>query len=260
MPFNFNDLTPLARSAVPDTSTRFAPELTLWEDTLPGGGAWSGVLKRGTTLRFTDTNACANVAALMFAHPQHTERYSMPDTLKAQHTAFLTRGHVCFSDMGKVLCSIPEDTCGWHDTVCGVIDANAVTAQYGDKRYQQHRNAMHRNGQDGLLVELTKWGLGRRDVHANLNLFSKVVADEAGALSFDAAHRKPGLWVDLRFEMDVLLVLSTAPHPLDPAAAYAPGAVQMTAWRSGVAGADDICRQHGDENGRGFINTERCYL
>ena len=263
MPFNFNHLTPLARAAVPHTSTRFTADLVLWEDTLPGGGAWSGLVRRGTTLRFTDLDARANVAALMFADPAHTERYNMPDTLKAQHTAFLTRGHVCFSDMGRVLCSIAEDTCGWHDTVCGVLDASGLTAQYGgDARqaYQQHRNAMPRNGQDGLLIELTKWGLGRRDVHPNLNLFSKVVADAAGALSFDAAQRPPGQHVDLRFEMDVLLVLSTAPHPFDPATTYAPGTMQLTAWRSGTAGADDICRQHCDENGRGFINTERCYL
>lgn len=260
MPFNFNDLTPLARAAVPATSTPFAPERVLWDDTLPGGGAWSGVVRRGTTLRFTDIDARANVAALLFAHPQHTERYNMPDTLKAQHTAFLTRGHVCFSDMGKVLCSIPEDTCGWHDTVCGVLDGDTLTAQYGATDYQAQRNAMHRNAQDGLLIELTKWGLGRRDVHANLNLFSKVVADEAGALSFDAAHRQPGQYVDLRFEMDVLLVLSTAPHPFDPATTYTPGKVQMSAWRSGTARADDLCRQHCDENGRGFINTERGYL
>ena len=260
MPFNFNDLTPLARAGVPERSTRFTPELTLWNDTLPGGGAWSGIVRRGTALRFTDVAGRANIAVLMFAHPQHTERYCMPDTLKSQHTAFLTRGHTCQSDMGKVMCSIPEDTCGWHDTVCGVINAAALKAQYGDKPYQQHRNAMHRNGQDGLLVELTKWGLGRRDVHANLNLFSKVVADEAGALSFDTAHRQPGQFVDLRFEMDTLVVLSAAPHPMDTATVYAPGDAAITAWRSGTAGADDICRLHCEQNGRAFINTERSYL
>ena len=259
MQFDFNDLTPLARAAVPATSTPFAPDLVLWEDTLPGGGAWSSVIRRGTTLRFADIDGRGNVAALMFAHPQHTERYSMPDTLKAQHTAFLTRGHVFFGH-GQGAVFDPQDACGWHDTVCGVLDADTLHAQYDAKSYQQHRNAMHRNAQDGLLIELTKWGLGRRDVHPNLNLFSKVVADEAGTLSFDAAHRQPGQWVELRFEMDVLLVLSTAPHPLDPATTYAPGTVRITAWRSGTAGAGDICRQHCFKNGRGFINTERCYL
>jgi urea carboxylase-associated protein 2 len=260
MPFCFDDLTPLARAAVPAHSTRFAPERVLWEDTLPGGAHWSGVLRRGTTLRFTDLTGSANVAALMFNQEHLGERYNMPDTLKAQHTARLTQGHVCFSDMGRVLCSVAHDSCGWHDTVCGVLTAAGLRAQYGEQRYQEHRNEMFRNGQDGLLIELAKWGLDHRDLHANLNLFSKVSADEAGGLQFDRAHRAAGQTVDLRFEMNVLLVLSTAPHPLDPATQYAPGAVQLTAWRSGTAGADDPCRLHCAENGRGFINTERSFL
>ena len=65
MPTCFDTLTPLARAAVPDHSTPFAPDLVLWEDTLPGGTHWSGVLRRGTTLRFTDVDGRANVSALM---------------------------------------------------------------------------------------------------------------------------------------------------------------------------------------------------
>lgn len=257
---SFDTLTPLARAAVPATSTRFDPALVLWEEQMPGGGHWSGLLRRGNTLRLTDIDGHANVAALLFNHEDRSERYNMPDTLKAQHTAHLTAGHVCFSDMGRVLCSIAEDTCGWHDTICGVLDEPAMQARFGSARYQQHRNAMHRSGRDGLLVEMGKWGLGKRDLVANLNLFSKAVADEAGALHFDTAHRRPGQHVDLRFEMNVLVMLSAAPHPLDPADTYQPGAVGLTVWRSGTAGADDICRRHCPENDRGFIHTERWFL
>lgn len=260
MPLSFDTLSPLARAAVPATSTRFSPELVLWEETLPGGGHWSGLLRRGNTLRLTDLEGRANVSALFFNHEDRSERYNMPDTLKAQHTAFLTRGNVCFSDMGRVLCSIPEDSCGWHDTVCGVLDDQTLRAKYGQARYQEHRNAMYRNGRDGLLVELGKWGLGKRDVVANVNFFSKAAADEHGALHFATAHRRPGQHVDLRFEMNTLVVLSAAPHPFDPAPQYAPTAVQMTVWRSGTAGADDICRRACAENDRGFINTERWFL
>ena len=273
MTTDFKNLTPLARAAVPDHSTAFADALVLWRETLPGGGHWSGVLRRGTTLRLTDVDGRANVAALLFNHEENTERYNMPDTLKAQHTAHLTRGHALYSDMGRVLCSIPTDSCGWHDTVCGVMDADATRVRYGESNYQSQRNAMHRNGRDGLLVELGKWGMDRRDLVANVNFFSKAVvtdigdaADttsavfESGRLRFDAAHRAPGQYVDVRCEMHVLVVLSAAPHPLDPATSYAPSPVQLTAWRSGTAGADDVCRLHCAENGRGFINTERGFL
>jgi urea carboxylase-associated protein 2 len=260
MPTCFDTLTPLARAAVPASSTRFTPDLVLWEEAMPGGAHWSGLLRRGNTLRLTDLEGRANVSALFFNHEDRSERYNMPDTLKAQHTAFLTRGNVCFSDMGRVLCSIAEDSCGWHDTVCGVLDATRLQAKYGEARYQGHRNAMYRNGLDGLLVELGKWGLGKRDAVANVNFFSKAVANAQGALHFDTAHRQPGQFVDLRFEMNTLVVLSAAPHPFDPSPRYEPSPVQMTVWRSGTAGADDVCRRACAENDRGFINTERWFL
>lgn len=236
------------------------PELVLWEEPLPGGCHWSGVLRRGNTLRLTDLEGTANVSALFYNHEVPAERYNMPDTLKAQHTAHLRAGCVCYSDMGRVLCSITEDSCGWHDPVCGALDAAAMEKKYGRADYQTQRNAMHRAGHEGLLIELAKWGLGRRDMVAPLNFFSKAVADGEGRLRFDNAHRQRGQHVDLRFEMNVLVVLSAAPHPLDPAPGYAPGPVVLTAWRSGTAGADDPCRRRCPENERGFLNTERYFL
>lgn len=253
-------LTPLARAEVPAHSATYSADKVLWEELVPGGVHWSGLLRRGNTLRITDLHGVANVAMLLYNQEEKTERYNMPDTLKAQHTAFLTRGHVCYSDMGRVLCSIPEDSCGWHDTVCGALDAATLARKYGVQRFQEHRNGMYRNAVDGLLVEIGKWGLGKRDMVANLNLFSKVVADEQGRLHFETAHRAPGQYIDLRFEMNVLVAFSTAPHPLDPAPAYNPKAVKLTAWRSGTAGADDVCRLSRPENARGLRNTERYFL
>lgn len=255
-----SSLTQLARAAIAPTSTQFSPELVLWEESLPAGGQWSGVIRRGNTARFTDLEGRANISVLLFNQEEKGERYNMPDTLKAQHTAFLTHGHVCYSDMGRVLCSIAADTCGWHDTVSGALDAISCEAKYGPSRYQESRNGMHRNAQDGLLIELNKWSLNRQDLGANLNLFSKVVTNERGDLAFDIAHRQAGQYVDLRFEMNVLVVLSTAPHPFDPNPIYQPGAAQLCVWRSGTAGADDECRLSCPENGRGFINTERSFL
>lgn len=229
----------------------------LWEEHLPGGNHWSGRLRRGTALRLTDLTGGANVSALFFNAEQPLERYNMPDTLKSQHTAFLTAGYVCQSDMGRVLCSITADSLGWHDTWCGVSDAAMVLAKYGDKRYQQHRNAMHRNGRDNLLMELAKWGLGARDLVPCVNFFSKVVPDADGALSHVCGHSLAGSSVDLRFEMDTLVVLSSAPHPLDANPVYAPADVQLGAYRADPVAADDACRTQCPQNGRAFTNTER---
>ncbi len=231
----------------------------LWQETVPGGCHWSGILRRGTALRVLDLEGGANASLLLFNREEKLERYNMPDTLKGQHTAFLTAGNVCYSDMGRVLCSIIDDTTGWNDTICGASDAQNIRDKYGERTYAQARNDMFRNGRDGLLIELGKWGLGKRDFGATLNLFSKVTVEDSGALTFHEGHSQPNSSVVLRFEMDVIVAMSTAPHPLDTRIEYSTSTVQLTALRDAAVEADDICRTHCPQNERAFINTERLY-
>jgi uncharacterized protein len=235
------------------------PELVLWEEQVPGGAHWSGVLRRGNTLRVTAIEGGANVSMLFYNYEEKLERYNMADTLKGQHTAVLTRGHVCYSDMGRVMCSITEDTCGWHDTISGVSNAAIVQKKYGEARYQEKHDDYYKNGYDSLLNEVGKYGLGKRDLVSNLNLFSKVVVDEAGNMRFEANNSVAGDYIDLRFEMHALVVLSTCQHPLDPARRYNPKDINLIAWHSGAAPDDDACRNACPENQRAFINTERMF-
>lgn len=228
----------------------------LWEETLPGGAHWSFVMKRGTALRLTDVEGGANLSALFYNQEEKLERYNMPDTLKAQHTAHLTTGFVLYSDMGRVLASVIGDSVGWHDTISGMSNAALVEKKYGKADYQQARNAMRRNARDSMLIELGKWGLGKRDIVPNVNFFSKVSSDEAGGLHFAASHTKAGAFVELRFEMNVLVVLSATQHPLDPNPDYAPKPVLLQAWRCGTPDEGDHCRNFRPENARGFHNTE----
>lgn len=237
-----------------------SPQVLLWEENLASGAHWSGIVRRGNSLRLTDMQGGANVAALFYNADEKLERYNMADTLKAQHTAYLTTGVVCYSDMGRVLCSITADTCGWHDTLGGVSNAALVERKYGITRYQEQRNDYYKNGYDSLLNELGKYGLGKRDLVSNINFFSKVTVDADGELIFHTGHSKPGATLDLRFEMNSLVVLSTCQHPLDPSPQYQPRPLKVTLWRSGPAPADDACRNRCPENQRGFINTERLYL
>jgi urea carboxylase-associated protein 2 len=136
----------------------------LWEETIPGGAHWSFQMKRGSALRITDVAGGANLSALFYNMEEKLERYNMADTLKAQHTAHLTKGFVCYSDMGRVLASITGDSCGWHDTLCGMSNAALVEKKYGKASYQQSRNEMHRNARDSFIIELGKWGMGKRDI------------------------------------------------------------------------------------------------
>jgi uncharacterized protein len=235
-----------------------APAAPLYTRTLDHAGLWSAVIGRGKTLRCTTLEAGANVGLLLYNADLTVERYNMPDTLKGQHIFYLRHPYCLHSDMGRVLASVTADTVGWHDTVCGASDAALVAAKYGVSTYQMARNAFHRNGRDGFLIELAKWGLGPRDLVPNLNLFSKVVADDGGRLTFVPNHAPAGSRIELRFEMNTLVVLNTCQHPLDPDYRYHPRPVRLDVYPAAAAppAADDPCRCSRPENERAFRNTE----
>ena len=85
--------------------------------TLPGGAHWSLRIGRGKVLRLIDLEGGANLGMLFYNPLDLLERYNAPDTLKCQHTFKLTKGHCLYSDMGRIFCSIVDDSFGWHDTV-----------------------------------------------------------------------------------------------------------------------------------------------
>jgi urea carboxylase-associated protein 2 len=232
----------------------------LFEDLVAPGATWSLVLKRGTALRLTDVDGQANAGALFYNWENASERYNMPDTLKAQHIARLTRGDVLYSDMGRILCSITADTVGWHDPLSGCANAAQVRAKYGDGSYQAKRNDWIQNPYDAFVIELAKYGLGARDLTAPVNLFSKVVVDDLGTMRFVPGNSKPGDWLELRAEMNVLVILNTCQHPLDPGPVYAPKPVALSVRRVPPPPADDPCRISRPENERGFTITERYFL
>ncbi len=232
----------------------------LWEETIQPGATWSHVLKRGTALRITDIEGGANVGGIFYNFECPVERYNMPDTLKAQHIARLTTGSVLYSDMGRILLSIIADTVSWHDPIGGTSNSQLVESKYGRATYQEVRNVYHKNGRDSFLIELGKWGLGPRDLVANVNLFSRVVVGEDGTMSFSSGNSKAGDYVELRAEMNVLAILNTCQHPLDPSPTYQPKPVQVAIRKVAAPAADDPCRLSRPENGRGFTLTERYFL
>ena len=232
----------------------------MFEEIVEPGATWSHVLKRGTAVRITDMLGGANVGAIFYNSDNPTERYNMPDTLKAQHTAHLVRGHVLYSDMGRILCSITADTVGWHDPLSGCSNAALTDVKYGVARYQEHRNDCHKNAYDSFIIELAKYGLSPRDMPAPVNFFSKVVVDDDGNMRFVSPPSKSGAHLELRAEMNVLIILNTCQHPLDTNPNYDPRPVHLSIRKDPPAGMDDPCRISRLENQRGFILTERYFM
>jgi urea carboxylase-associated protein 2 len=243
-----------------DFAADLADQAVLFSERIPGGAHWSWRLPRGTTLRLTALGAHANLSMVLYCAQEKLERYNMPDSLKAQHTAHYTRGHVLMSDMGRAMASITADSLGWHDPLGLLLDARRMAEKYGTRNYQGARNDMYRPAREGLLVEIGKYGLSKRDLITPVNFFSRVTVDEQGSLHFVPGHSKAGDHIDLRLDMDVIVAVSAAPHPLDPGSAYAPADIGLALWRSGTAPADDYCRSFRRENARALHNSDMLYL
>ncbi|SDN41745.1 hypothetical protein SAMN04487897_102848 [Paenibacillus sp. yr247] len=227
----------------------------IWNMTIGPGGKWSGAIGKGKLIRFTALEAGANVSVQLFHARDLTERYNMPDTLKAQYTAHLRRGNVLMSDNGRALVSIVEDSIGWHDPLSGYTSRTATDAKYGATNFQKLRNEWLRSGQENFAVELVRNGLSMRDMMPVVNLFSKVFSDENGDMHFVADHCPAGATVTLRTELDTLLVLSNTPNPLDPRTSYPSVPVKIEVLQAEPVDADDYCVNYRSENRRAFENT-----
>ena len=233
---------------------------SLYQTTLPTGAHWSLKVRKGLVLELTDITGQGNVGMLFYNPESLGERYNAPDTLKCQHTFKITQGHCLYSDMGRIFCSVVEDTVGWHETVCGNSNADSVAAHWGARDYQSQSNQWHQNGNDSFLVELAKYNLGAKDMAANINWFSKVAVDARGNMQLDKSANQPGGRVKLRFEMDTLVILHTCPHPLNTLPTYPDAPMTLALSMAAPIAEDDECKNSCAENIRGFENNRLYHL
>jgi uncharacterized protein len=237
-----------------------SPGILHYSTEIEGGKHWSLTMRANTALRLTDLEGGASVGMLFYNPQDMLERYNAPDTLKCQHTFKLTRGNCLYSDMGRIFCSVTHDSVGWHDTVSGTSTKPIVERRWGPRDYQGDRNGWKQNGRDAFLVEAAKYGLGKRDLAMNVNWFSRVAVDDEGALAYVPGNSTAGDSVELRFEMDTLVLLHTCPHPLDPSADYPRKPIGLEIKEVQAAAHDDECRLSRPENGRGFENNRLYHI
>jgi urea carboxylase-associated protein 2 len=227
---------------------------TLFEHTIPPGAAWSVQVARGREIHFTAAARRANCSLLVFAAADPVDRMNIPDTLKAQYSARIRPPMVLMSDRGSALASMTGSSLDWHDALCG-HGMEIHADRHGRTSYATDRNDWRRSARTGLLSELRKSGRDETDLHASVNLFSKVSLDADAGFRFVARHASAGDWVTLRSELDLLVVLSTAPHPLDPV--WAPAPVRVAITPAAPVAEDDPSRTFRAESARALEQSER---
>ena len=198
---------------------------------LPAGEPWLHELKRGQTLRIVDLEGNQAVDTIFYNAADTAESYSVTDTLQRQGGIYLSTGSVLYSNRGRPMLAIVADTCGRHDTLGGACAAESNTV-----RYALQAKFMH-SCRDNYLLALARAkngaeisGMDKRDLVPNVNFFMNVPVTEAGGLSFEDGLSAPGKYVELRAEMDVLVLVSNCPQLNNPCNAYNPTPVRFVIW------------------------------
>ncbi len=202
------------------------PAQTLLDEVIPAGEPWVGTVCRGQSFRIVDLEGNQAVDTLFFNAANSEERYSAADTIRSQGRLYLTTGTQLLSNDGNVMLTITADTCGRHDTLGGACSAESNTVRYAlDKRN------MH-SCRDNFLLALAHSGIGltKRDLPSNINFFMNVPVTPQGDLTFADGVSAAGRYVEMRAEMDVIVLISNCPQLNNPCNAYNPTPVRVMAW------------------------------
>jgi uncharacterized protein len=193
---------------------------------VPAGEPWIGTVKAGQVFRIVDMEGNQAVDTLFYNAADSEERYSANDTLRAQGSIYLSAGSKLLSNRGNTLLAIVADTCGRHDTLGGACSAESNTVRYAlDKR------DMHSCRDNFLMaIALGHHGLTKRDLSSNINFFMNVPVTTEGELHFADGISAAGRYVEMRAEMDVLVLISNCPQLNNPCNAYNPTPVQLLVW------------------------------
>ena len=200
------------------------------DEIVPARAPWSGIVWAGQTLRIIDTGGNKAVDCLLYRADDHHERYSAADTIAAQGNIFLVTGTTLRSNEGNPMMTIVDSTCERHDTIGGACSRESNTLRYGHHTRHQHACV------DNFLTAGARHGLGKRDLVSNINWFMNVLVGADGTLGIVDGISAPGLYVDVRADMDVLVLISNCPQINNPCNGFDPTPIRVVVTEPAVPG------------------------
>lgn len=208
---------------VPST---FSPETASYTSVVEAGSGWMHLVNKGQTIRLTDLHGNQAADTLFYNASRTEERYHANNTMREQNNVYIGYGTEIRSNDNNVMLTVVADTCGRHDTLGSACSCESNTVRYGfEKRF------MH-SCRDIFVKNLIDWdpNMDKRDQVCNINFFMNVPVNPDGGSSFSDGISEPGKYVELRAEMDVLVLVSNCPQLNNPCNAYNPTAVGITIW------------------------------
>jgi hypothetical protein len=191
---------------------------------VPAESPWSGFVRKGQTIRIVDSEGQQAVDTIFYRAGDFAERYSAQDTMRVQGAAYIGAGTKIISNEGNVMLTVTADTSGRHDTSAGACSCESNSVRFGHDTKYLHAC------RDNFLLEVSKHGMGKRDIVPNINFFMNVPIEPTGEMTIADGLSKPSDYVELVAEMDVLCVISNCPQINNPCNGFNPTPVEVLIW------------------------------
>ena len=187
----------------------------LREETVPHNSGWAAELKQGQILRIAAQSIVDFVA---FDLHNLRERFDQARTKVYNLNIFLRTGDKLMSKGNQHLMTMVEDTFreGKHDLQYGMCSASRFQLAKREGKLREH---YHRDVEipdhgcwENLSNALKPHGIPPEDIPSPLNLFQTMIIDgNTGRMEHTTIRPKPGQYVDLRAERDLLVAFSACP-------------------------------------------------
>ena len=208
------------------SESNYSSEAALLREVVPAGKPFMYTIAKGQVVRILDLEGNQAVDTLFYNAKDSEERYDASNTIREQGNLYLSTGSRLLSNEGNLMLTIIADTCGRHDTLGGACSAESNTVRYALDKHHMH------SCRDSFIMALAEHdqGMSKRDLPSNINFFMNVPVSPDGKLSFADGISAAGRYVEMRAEMDILILISNCPQLNNPCNAYNPTPVEVLVW------------------------------
>jgi uncharacterized protein YcgI (DUF1989 family) len=176
---------------------------------IPASRGKAVLVRKGDTIEIINTHGNQVLDTWAFNAEEISENMSMEHTRSVNSRIYAKTGDVLSSNRRRpILRFVSDSSPGRHDTLLCACN-QAVYTELGVSSY-------HRNCQDNLFEALLEFDAKPPAAPGPLNLFMNVTVGPDGAVIRKPPASEPGDKVELKAEMDVIMVFSSCPQDITP--------------------------------------------
>lgn len=172
-------------------------------------------INKGQLLRIIDPQGEQVSDLMAFAQADKSEWLSSGRSLDYNNTIYLTTRHILYSNKSNPMFTILEDKVGRHDFLLTPCSPEMFKKLY-------HYEGYHPSCFENLARNLAPFGIEASAIPTTFNIFMNVSVLPGGELKIDPPLSRPGDYILLRAEMDMIVGLTACSAELSNNGTFKP--------------------------------------